>query len=68
MATSLKLSPKLKSRVVAVSREIGKSPHAFMVEAIERQTENAERRQRFVETALTSEQDTLKTRSGFDAE
>ena len=35
IATSLKLPAELKARVDALAEAAGKSPHAFMVEAIE---------------------------------
>ena len=51
-ATTLKLSQELKNRVKAVTEGTGKSPHAFMVEAIEQQTQLAEQRKAFVADAL----------------
>jgi predicted DNA-binding protein len=67
MATSLKLPPKLKARVAAASRRAGKTPHAFMVEAIERQTDAAERRHRLISAALASEKETFESGEVFDA-
>lgn len=55
-ATTLKLPQTLKTRIAAVAHELDKTPHAFMVEALAAQTEQAERRQQFVEAALTAEQ------------
>lgn len=55
--TTLKLPEALKDRVVTAAAAAGKSPHAFMVEAIERQTELAERRRAFIDSALTAEQE-----------
>lgn len=68
MATSLKLPPQLKSRVEAAAKGAGKSPHAFMVEAIEQQVAQAERRRRFVEEALAAEKEALETGEGFNAD
>jgi predicted transcriptional regulator len=51
-ATTLKLPPELKDRVKAVTDGTGKSPHAFMVEAIEQQTALAEKRKDFIAAAL----------------
>jgi len=68
MATSIKLSPELKTRVAAASKRAGKSPHAFMLEAIEAQTAQAERRQRFVAEAIAAEREALATGMGFRAE
>jgi len=68
MATSLKLPPQLKSRVVTAAKGAGKSPHAFMVEAIEQQVTQVERRQRFIQEALAAEREALETGEGFDAD
>jgi predicted transcriptional regulator len=68
MATSLKLPLQLKGRVVAVAKAAGKSPHAFMVEAIEQQVAQAERRQQFIAEALAAEKEALDTGQGFDAD
>ncbi len=68
MATSLKIPLQLKTRVVAAAKGAGKTPHAFMVEAIEHQVSQAERRQRFVADALAAEKETLETGLGFSAE
>lgn len=68
MPTSLKLPPQLKSRVEMVAKGAGKSPHAFMVEAIEQQVAQTERRQRFVEEALSAEKEALETGEGFNAD
>jgi predicted transcriptional regulator len=68
MATSLKLPPQLKGRVASVAKAAGKSPHAFMVEAIEQQVTQAERRQRFIAEALAAEKEALDTGQGFDAD
>ena len=68
MATSLKLPPQLKTRVASAAKEAGKSPHAFMVEAIERQVDQAERRRRLIEEALAAEQETLETGLAYNAD
>lgn len=56
-STTLKLPADLKRRVAEVATEVGQSPHAFMVEAIERQTAYAERRREFVRAALVAEEE-----------
>jgi predicted transcriptional regulator len=68
MATSLKLPPQLKSRVETAAKGAGKSPHAFMVEAIEQQVAQVERRQRFIDEALAAERELLETGQGFPAD
>ncbi|PWT75207.1 MAG: hypothetical protein C5B46_02895 [Proteobacteria bacterium] len=57
IATSLKLPEELKARVEAVAGAAGKSPHAFMIEAIERETARAERFDAFIDEALLAEQE-----------
>lgn len=52
--TSLKLSDELKSRIATVAQASGKSPHPFMVEALEAQARLAEMCQSFINDALTS--------------
>lgn len=56
-ATTLKLPAALKTRIATVAHDLDKTPHAFMVEALALQTEQAERRRQFVESALAAEQD-----------
>lgn len=68
MATSLKLPPPLKARVATAAKVAGKSPHAFMVEAIEQQVAQAERRQRLIDEALAAEKEALDTGLGFNAD
>ena len=55
--TALKLPNELKARIAAVAQQSGKSVHAFMVEALELQTELAERRSAFVADALLSREE-----------
>lgn len=54
--TTLKLPPSLKTRIVAAAQELDKTPHAFMIEALVVQTEQAERRRQFVAAAIAAEQ------------
>ena len=55
--TTLKLPEGLKARIAAAAEHAGKSPHAFMVEALARQTDMEERRRDFVESALVAEEE-----------
>lgn len=66
MATSLKLPERLKSRVAKVARGAGQSAHAFMVGAIEKQTEQAEKQQAFIKSALAARADLDKTGVAYD--
>lgn len=66
--TSLKLPESLKDRVAEVVADTGKSAHAFMIEAIERQTALAEARKRFVADALAAEQAMLRSGLAYRAD
>jgi predicted transcriptional regulator len=57
ITTTLKLPEALKARVSDAAQAAGKTPHAFMVEAIESQTSLAERRQAFFGSALAARQE-----------
>jgi predicted transcriptional regulator len=53
-STTLKLPETLKERIAPLAKAAGKTPHAWMVEAIETQANLAEMRKRFVDGALAS--------------
>ena len=65
--TSLKLPEPLKARVAALAERSGKSAHAYMLEAIEREAGRAEKRQAFVADALAAEKDMERSGLAFDA-
>ena len=56
-STTLKLPDELKHRIARIAEAAGQSPHAFMVEAIAAQTELAERRRKFIASALDAERE-----------
>ena len=64
-ATTIKLSPRLRQRVARLVRGTGQSMHAFMLEAIERQTSLAERRKSFVADALAARGEVNASRRGY---
>jgi len=66
--TTLKLPDDLKARIASAAEQAGKSPHAFMVEALQMQTELAERRREFVESALLAEQEVAQYGLVYDAD
>lgn len=66
--TTLKLPDDLKERIVAAAVDAGKSPHAFMVEALAAQTALAERRRAFVDAAVTAEQEVAEYGLVYDAD
>ena len=52
--TTLKLPENLKARIASAAQVAGKSPHAFMVEALETQARLAEIRASFINDAIAS--------------
>jgi predicted transcriptional regulator len=67
-STTLKLSAELKDRVAEAAEAAGRSPHAFMVEAIEAQTQLAERRREFVASALEAEREVAQFGLVYDGD
>jgi predicted transcriptional regulator len=65
--TTLKLSEELRKRVAAAVEGTGQSAHAFMVEAIERQTRLAEQRRSFVADALAAREETRRSGLAYPA-
>jgi predicted transcriptional regulator len=54
-STTLKLPSALKTRIARVAKKAGRTPHSFMIEALERQTEREERMEEFVKEALSAD-------------
>jgi predicted transcriptional regulator len=67
-STTLKLPAELKDRVAEAAEAAGRSPHAFMVEAIEAQTRLAERRREFVASALEAEREVAQSGLVYDGD
>ena len=53
-STTLKLPDELKARIAPLAELVGKTPHAWMIEALEAQAKLAEMRRSFIEDALAS--------------
>lgn len=66
--TTLKLPDALKSRIVDVAADAGKTPHAFMLEALQAQTELAEKRREFIRTALEAREEVAQYGLVYDAD
>lgn len=64
---SLRLPDELRARVTALAAHVGKSAHAFMLDAIERQTGLAEKRHAFVADALAAEKGMERSGLAFEA-
>jgi len=68
VSTTLKLPEKLKSRVTHAAKAAGKTPHAFMVEAIELQTALSERRREFLGDALAAREEVAEYGLVYDGD
>ena len=66
--TSLKLPDDLKKRTAAAAQQLGVSPHAFMLNAIEQAATATEQRARFLDDAHAARSDLIDTGKGFDAD
>jgi predicted transcriptional regulator len=66
--TTLKLPDDLKARIAVAAEQAGKTPHAFMVEALRMQVELAERRREFVQSSLLAEQEVVQYGLVYDAD
>jgi predicted transcriptional regulator len=60
ISTTLKIPEGLKLRIAHLAKIAGKTQHAFMVEALEAETQRSELRRDFVATALKAEQEVAK--------
>lgn len=60
ISTTLKIPEGLKLRIARLAEIASKTPHAFMVEALEAETQSGDLRRDFVATALQAEQEVVK--------
>lgn len=56
-STTLKLPTQLKSRIARLAKQSGTTPHAFMVEALERQATREEAVAAFVAEAIAADRE-----------
>lgn len=66
--TTLKLPEKLKRRIAPLAKSADKTPHAWMLEALELQASLAERRRSFLADALDSEKQARESGKAYRAE
>ena len=66
--TTLKLPESLKKRIAPLAESAGKTPHAWMVEALETHATLAEKRKAFVADALAAQKEVEKTGLVYRAE
>lgn len=67
-STTLKLPEDLKQRIAPLAKSAGKTPHAWMVEALGTQASLAEKRQAFVADARAAEKEVRETGLVYRAE
>jgi predicted transcriptional regulator len=68
VTTSLKLPDTLKQRIGVLAEAAGKTPHAFMVEALTEQTERSEKHREFLQSAIAAKQDFEQTGISYNAD
>jgi len=68
VSTTLKLSERLKQRIAPLAKSAGKTPHAWMVEALEAHTALAEKRKAFVADALAAEKEVERSGKAYPAD
>lgn len=68
VTTTLKLPEPLKARIAPLAEAAGKSPHAWMIEALEARVAQSEAYAAFVAEALKAEQDMLTTGEAYAME
>ena len=68
VSTTLKLPEQLKKRLGPLAKSAGKTPHAWMIEALETQATLAEKRRGFIDDARAAEKEVEETGVVYRAE
>ena len=68
VTTTLKLPEELKSRIAPLAEAAGKSPHAWMIEALEERVVKSEAYAEFLAEAIEAEKHMLESGEAFDAD
>ena len=68
VTTTLKLPESLKSRIVPLAEAVGKSPHAWMIEALEERVMQSEAYAAFIADALEADREITETGEGYAME
>jgi predicted transcriptional regulator len=66
--TTLKLPEPLKARIAPLAEAAGKSPHAWMIEALEERVAQSEAYAAFMAEALEADREMTETGQGYDAD
>ena len=61
VSTTLKLPEHLKKRLGPLAKSAGKTPHAWMIDALETQATLAEKRRKFIDDARVAEKEVEET-------
>ena len=68
VTTTLKLPEQLKARIAPLAEATGKSPHAWMIEALEERVVHSEAYAEFMADALEADREMTETGEGYAAE
>jgi len=66
--TSLKLTEEIKLQVTSAAKELGITPHAFMVQAIKQASINAELRRTLIEDSNNARNEVLKDGKVYESD
>ena len=66
--TSLKLTEDIKLQAANAAKELGMTPHAFMVEAIKQASINAEIRRNFIQQASIAREGVMKNGKVYESD
>ncbi len=66
--TSLKLTEEIKQQATNAAKELGMTPHAFMVEAIKQASINAEIRRNFIQQANIAREGVIKNGKVYESD
>lgn len=66
--TSIKLTEEIKLQAAAAAKELGMTPHGFMVEAIKQASINAELRRSFIQEAHTARDGVMQGAKVYESE
>ena len=66
--TSLKLPEEVKLQAMTAAKDLGITPHAFMVEAIKQASINAEHRRLFIEDSNNARNEVLKDGKVYESD
>ena len=65
--TTIRLPPKLRTRIQALARHSGRSAHSLIVEAVERHADYQEQMRAFVKEALAADAEIERTGGAYRA-